>query len=89
MREAVIIATPRTFLGSACRDGFNDTPSPTPAAHGIRAVIARASIGPQEIGDVVMGTALQRGSRRQISRRAAARARPPTNVNRRRDRWEA
>ena len=37
MREAVIVSTARTPIGKAYRGAFNATPSPTLAAHAIRA----------------------------------------------------
>src|SRR5438270_502 len=42
MREAVIVSTARTGIGRAYRGAFNATPSPTLAAHPIRAAIERA-----------------------------------------------
>jgi acetyl-CoA C-acetyltransferase len=80
MREAVIVSTARTPIGRAYRGAFNDTPSPTLAAHAIRAAIARASIDPHEVEDVVMGAALQQGSQHAIGRSAALRAGLPTSV---------
>ncbi|MEH6579135.1 MAG: acetyl-CoA C-acyltransferase [Amphritea sp.] len=62
MREAVIVSTARTPIGKAFRGAFNNTQSPTLAAHAIRAAVMRAAIEPTEIEDVVMGTALQAGT---------------------------
>jgi hypothetical protein len=42
MREAVIVSTARTPIGRAYRGAFNDTPSPTLAAHALTAAVERA-----------------------------------------------
>jgi hypothetical protein len=42
MRDAVIVSTARTPIGRAYRGAFNDTPSPTLAAHALTAAVARA-----------------------------------------------
>ena len=47
MRDAVIVSTARTGIGKAYRGAFNVTPSPTLAAHPIRAAIERA---PKRVG---------------------------------------
>ncbi len=61
MRDAVIVSTARTGIGKAYRGAFNATPSPTLAAHPIRAAIERAGVDPGEVDDVIMGAALQQG----------------------------
>src|SRR5437764_218554 len=66
-RDAVIVSTARTGIGKAYRGAFNATPSPTLAAHPIRAAIERAKVDPAEIDDVLMAAALPQGT-------AAARA---------------
>ena len=38
-RDAVIVSTARTPIGKAYRGAFNATPSPTLAAHAIRAAV--------------------------------------------------
>ena len=38
-RDAVIVSTARTGIGKAYRGAFNATPSPTLAAHPIRAAV--------------------------------------------------
>src|SRR3989337_3087528 len=73
-REAVIVSTARTPIGRAYRGAFNATPSPTLAAHAIRAVVERARLDPAEIDDVIMGAALQQGVQTTIGRTAALRA---------------
>jgi len=73
-RDAVIVSTARTPIGRAYRGAFNATPSPTLAAHAIRAAVERAKVEPQEIEDCVMGAALQQGVQTTIGRTAALRA---------------
>src|ERR1043165_944903 len=80
MRDAWIVSTARTPIGRAHRGAFNGTPSPTLAAHAIRAAVARAGIAPDEIDDVVIGAALQQGSQHTIGRTAALRAGLPVSV---------
>ena len=55
MRDAVIVSTARTPIGRAYRGAFNATPSPTLAAHAIRAAVERSKIDPAEVEDVVIG----------------------------------
>jgi len=73
-RDAVIVSTARTPIGRAYRGAFNATPSPTLAAHAIRAAFERAGVSPAEIDDVVMGAAMQQGVQTTIGRTAALRA---------------
>ncbi len=80
MREAVIVSTARTPIGKAYRGAFNATPSPTLAAHPIRAAIERAKVDPEEVDDVIMGAALQQGVQTTIGRTAALRAGLPVTV---------
>src|SRR2546430_6646187 len=80
MRDAVIVSTARTGIGRAYRGAFNATPSPTLAAHPIRAAIERAKVDPGEIDDVIMGAALQQGVQTTIGRTAALRAGLPVEV---------
>jgi acetyl-CoA C-acetyltransferase len=80
-REAVIVSTARTPIGRAYKGAFNATPSPTLAAHAIRAAVERAGIDPAEIEDVVMGAALQQGVQTTIGRTAALRAGLPVTVS--------
>src|SRR3712207_2295173 len=79
-REAVIVSTARTPIGKAYRGAFNATPSPTLAAHAIRAALERSGVAPAEIEDVVMGAALQQGVQTTIGRTAALRAGLPVTV---------
>jgi acetyl-CoA C-acetyltransferase len=80
MREAVIVSTARTGIGKAYRGAFNTTPSPTLAAHPIRAAIERAKVEPAEVDDVIMGAALQQGVQTTIGRTAGLRAGLPVTV---------
>ena len=73
-RDAVIVSTARTPIGRAYRGAFNATPSPTLAAHAIRAAVERAGVAPADIEDVVMGAAMQQGVQTTIGRTAALRA---------------
>ena len=79
-REAVIVSTARTPIGKAYRGAFNATPSPTLAAHAIRAAVERSGVDPAEIDDVIMGAALQQGVQATIGRTAALRAGLPVTV---------
>ncbi|UBV41545.1 acetyl-CoA C-acyltransferase [Deinococcus taeanensis] len=74
MREAVIVSTARTPIGKAYRGAFNATPSPTLAAHAIRAAVERAGVEAGEIDDCVIGAAMQQGVQTTIGRNAALRA---------------
>jgi acetyl-CoA C-acetyltransferase len=80
-RDAVIVSTARTPIGRAYRGAFNATPSPTLAAHAIRAAVERAGVAPEEIEDCVMGAALQQGVQTTIGRTAALRAGLPVTVS--------
>jgi acetyl-CoA C-acetyltransferase len=79
-RDAVIVATARTPIGKAYRGAFNATPSPTLAAHAIRAAVERSGVSPAEIDDVIIGAALQQGVQATIGRTAALRAGLPVTV---------
>jgi acetyl-CoA C-acetyltransferase len=79
-RDAVIVSTARTPIGKAYRGAFNMTPSPTLAAHPIRAAIERAKVDPAEIDDVIMGAALQQGVQTTIGRTSALRSGLPVTV---------
>ena len=80
MRDAVIVSTARTPIGRAYRGAFNATPSPTLAAHAIRAAVERAQVDPAEIDDVIIGAAMQQGVQTTIGRTAALRAGLPVTV---------
>jgi len=80
MQDAVIVSAARTPIGRAYRGAFNATPSPTLAAHAIRAAVARAGIDPAEIDDVLLGASMQQGYQSTIGRTAAMRAGLPVTV---------
>ncbi|MFD1612215.1 acetyl-CoA C-acyltransferase [Sphingomonas tabacisoli] len=81
MRDAVIVSTARTPIGRAYRGAFNNLPSPTLAAHSIRAAVERAKIDPAEVQDVVFGAALQQGHQAgNIARTSLLRAGLPVTV---------
>ena len=81
MREAVIVSTARTPIGKAYRGAFNDTPAQTLGGHAVREAVKRAGIDPGEVGDVVMGAALQQGSSGgNVARQVALRAGLPDSV---------
>lgn len=62
MREAVIVSTARTPIGKAYRGAFNNTESPTLGGHPIRHAVARAGLSPDEVEDVIFGSAMPQGS---------------------------
>jgi acetyl-CoA C-acetyltransferase len=81
MREAVIVSTARTPIGKAYRGAFNNTQAQALGGHAIAEAVKRAGIDPGEIGDVVMGAALQQGSTGgNVARQSALRAGLPTGV---------
>jgi acetyl-CoA C-acetyltransferase len=80
IRDALIVSTARTPIGKAYKGAFNATPSPTLAAHAIKAAVERAGINPAEIEDVIIGAALQQGVQATIGRTAALRAGLPVTV---------
>ena len=80
MRQAVIVSTARTPIGRAYRGAFNDTPSPTLAAHALSAAVERAGVAPDEIEDCILGCSLPQGYQHTIGRMAALRAGLPVTV---------
>ncbi len=80
MRDAVIVSTARTPIGRAYRGSFNATPSPTLAAHAIRAAVERAGVEPETIEDVILGCSLPQGYQQTIGRTAALAAGLPVTV---------
>jgi acetyl-CoA C-acetyltransferase len=80
-REAVIVSTARTPIGKAYRGAFNDTDSAVLGAHVLRAAVQRAGVDPAEVGDVIMGAALQQGAQSpNIARLALLAAGFPVSV---------
>jgi len=80
MREAVLVSTARTPIGRAYRGAFNNTPSPTLAAHCIDHAVKRAGIDGAEVEDVVMGCALQQGVSVTIGRNSVLASDLPVTV---------
>lgn len=80
MREAVIVASARTPVGRAYKGAFNATPSPTLAAHAIRAVIERSGLEPADVEDCILGCSLPQGVQQTIGRMAALRAGLPVTT---------
>ena len=81
-REAVIVSTARTPIGRGYRGAFNDTDAPTLGGHVIAEAVRRAGIEPGEIGDVIMGCAMQQGSSgANIGRTAGVAAGLPSTVS--------
>ena len=80
MREAVIVSTARTPIGKAYRGAFNNTPSPTLAAHCINEAVKRAGLEGGEVDDVIMGCAMQQGVQVTIGRNAVLASSLPVTV---------
>lgn len=80
MRHAVIVSTARTPIGRAYRGAFNDTPSPTLAAHALTAAVQRAGVDPAEIEDCLLGCSLPQGVQQSVGRMAALAAGFPVSV---------
>jgi acetyl-CoA C-acetyltransferase len=80
MRQAVIVSTARTPIGRAYRGAFNDTPSPTLAAHALTHAVQRAGVDTAEIEDCILGCSLPQGYQQTIGRTAALRAGLPVEV---------
>ena len=80
MRHAVIVSTARTPIGRAYRGAFNDTPSPTLAAHVLKAAVERAGVDPAEVEDCLLGCSLPQGVQQSVGRMAALAAGFPVSV---------
>ena len=62
MREAVIVSTARTPIGVAFKGALNNIKSPTLMGHAIKHAVERASVDPDAIEDVVIGSVLTAGT---------------------------
>lgn len=62
MTDAVIVSTARTPIGKAYRGAFNDTHGAVLGAHAVRHAIERSGVSPDEVEDVLMGTARPEGT---------------------------
>ncbi len=81
MREAVIVSTARTGLAKAYRGSFNNTMPTQMGGHAIKHAVERAGIDGAEVGDVIMGCALQQGAASSnIGRQSALAAGLPVTV---------
>ena len=81
MTEAVIVSTARTPIGKAYRGALNVTEGATLLGHAIGQAVARATLDPKEIEDVVMGCAMQQGATGgNIARKALLRAGIPVTT---------
>ena len=75
MIDAVIVSTARTGLAKSWKGAFNMTYGPTLGGHAVQHAVARASIDPAEVEDVIMGGTFGEGTTggnvaRQIALRA-------------------
>lgn len=62
MKEAVIVSTARTPIGSAFKGTLNNIKSPTMTAHAIHHAVERSGVEPGEIDDVIIGAVLTAGT---------------------------
>lgn len=62
MKDAVIVSTARTPIGRAYKGALNDLSAPSLGGHAIKHAVERAGISPDQVDDVVMGSALTQGS---------------------------
>ena len=81
MQDAVIVSTARTPIGKAHRGALTDTHGSDLAAHVITAAIERAGVAPEEVDDVLLGSAHPEGATgNNIARVSALRAGLPVSV---------
>lgn len=81
MRHSVIVSVARTAIGKAYRGALARTTAPSMAGHAIGAALARADVAPAEVGDVILGAALQQGtSGFNVARQAALASGCPVSV---------
>ena len=82
MKDAVIVSTARTPIGSAFKGTLNNIKSPTMTAHAIRHAVDRAAIDGAEVDDVIIGAVLTAGTAgMNIGRLAALAAGLPVSVS--------
>ncbi len=82
MDDVVIVSTARTPIGKAYRGAFNDTHGAVLGAHVIRNAIDRAGVAPEEVEDVMLGTARPEGATgMNIARMSAMRAGLPVTTS--------
>lgn len=86
--NAVILSTARTPIAKAYRGAFNDTHGATLGAHVISHAVQRAGAQPDQVEDVIMGSALPEGAtggniaRHSLLRAGFAPSVPGVTVNR-------
>ncbi len=81
MIDAVIVSTARTGLAKSWKGAFNMTHGATLGGHALAAAIARATVEPGEIEDVIMGCANPEGATgANIARQIALRAGCPVST---------
>jgi acetyl-CoA C-acetyltransferase len=82
MKDAVIVSTARSPIGSAFKGTLNNIKSPTLTAHAIRHAVDRAGVSGEEIDDVIMGAVLTAGTAgMNIGRLASLAAGLPVTVS--------
>jgi acetyl-CoA C-acetyltransferase len=77
--DTVILSACRTPIG-AFGGAFKDVSAVDLGAVAVRGAIARASVAPAEIGDVILGCVLQAGAGMNVARQAALKAGLPVEV---------
>ena len=81
MKDAVIVSTARTPIGTAFKGTLNNIKSPTLTAHAIRHAVERSGVESGEIDDVIIGAVLTAGTAgMNIGRLAALAAGLPVTV---------
>tara|TARA_B100001094_G_scaffold223019_1_gene217113 strand:+ start:80 stop:1285 length:1206 start_codon:yes stop_codon:yes gene_type:complete len=80
-RQILVASTARTPIGKAYKGAYNNTSAQALGGHVIKESLKRANIDPQNIEDVILGTAMQQGSSgRNVARQSIIRAGLPTSV---------
>ena len=77
--DALILSACRTPIGSFGGQ-FKDVPAVDLGAVAIREAVARASVVPKDVNDVIMGCVLQAGAGMNVARQAALKAGLPADV---------
>jgi acetyl-CoA C-acetyltransferase len=81
MKDAVIVSTARTPIGTAFKGTLNNIKSPTLTAHAIRHAVERSGVESREIDDVIIGAVLTAGTAgMNVGRLAALAAGLPVTV---------
>lgn len=81
MPDAVIVSTARTPIGRAYRGAFNNLHGASLGGHVVAEAVKRAGVSPEDISDVMMGSALPEGATGgNIARQIAIRAGLPVTV---------